>query len=326
MTYILFFVGFYLLIKGADLLVDGASSLAKRFGISPLVVGLTIVSFGTSAPELIVSVMSSLNGSGDISIGNVVGSNIANILLILGCSAALFPLAVKKSTVWKEIPLALLASILLGVIANDVFFDNPAILMLNGEPFFGLTRTDGIVFLSLFLIFIFYTFGISKAESADMVDSEIISYTPQKSILFILVGLIGLFVGGNWVVGGASNIARAIGFSEAFIGLTLVAIGTSLPELFTSIIAAKKGDIDIAVGNVVGSNIFNIFLVLGLSALITPIGFSGEMITDVIFSIFVTILLFSFMFIGEKRVLQRSQGIMFIVLYLIYTIAIFIRG
>ncbi len=318
LTYILFFVGFAALIKGADLLVDGASSLAKRLGVSALVIGLTIVAFGTSTPELIVNILASLKGNTDIAIGNILGSNIANILLILGISAVIYPLAVKKGTVWKEIPLAFLAVIVLALMANDAFIDN--------SQFSALARIDGFILLSFFIIFLYYVFGISKAEPADAVETTPRTYSLWRSCLMIGGGLLGLVVGGKWIVDGAVAIASSFGVSEALIGLTVIAVGTSLPELATSVVAAYKKDVDIAVGNIVGSNIFNIFWILGVSALIRPLPFSQTLMSDMLVTVIATFLLFASLFIGKRHILERWQGICFIALYVGYVTYVVMRG
>ena len=314
-TYILFFIGFILLIKGADFLVSGASSLAARMGVSVLVIGLTIVAFGTSAPELIVNLLASLNGQTDIAIGNVLGSNIANILLILGMAAVVYPLAVGKGTVWKEIPLAFLAVLAVGLMANDVLFD--------GASTSAITRIDGLLLILFFTIFLYYTFGIAKVSTGNTEDTSptILSY--QRSLGLVVLGLIGLVVGGKWIVDGATAIATLLGVSEAIIGLTVVAVGTSLPELATSVVAAYRRNVDIAVGNVVGSNIFNIFWILGVSASISPLPFSQSLQDDMYVTIGVTGLLFLIMFIGKRHVMERWQGGIFLglyVLYIIYTV------
>ncbi len=318
LTYILFFVGFGALIKGADLLVDGASSVAKRLGVSTLVIGLTIVAFGTSAPELLVNMLASINGNTDIAIGNILGSNIANILLILGISAVIYPLAVKKGTAWKEIPLAFLAVIVLAFMANDTLID--------GGSFSALTRIDGLILISFFIIFLYYVFGISKAEPADAVETTPRMYSLLRSCFMIGGGLLGLVIGGKWIVDGAVAIATGLGVSEALIGLTVVAVGTSLPELATSAVAAYKKDVDIAVGNVVGSNIFNIFWILGVSAIIRPLPFSPMFASDLLMTVFATLLLFVFLFIGKRNILERWQGICFIVFYIGYIAYVIIRA
>ncbi|MDQ5938314.1 MAG: Sodium:proton exchanger [Patescibacteria group bacterium] len=315
LTYFLFVVGFVLLIKGADWLVDGASSIARKLKISNIVIGLTIVAFGTSAPELIVNIMASIRGNSDIAIGNVVGSNIANILLILGISAIIFPLAVKKGTVYKEIPLSLLAVLALWFMANDI--------LLDGASRNVLSMIDGAIFLLFFIIFLYYTFGISKATGQEEKVKELKVAT---SVFMVLVGIVALTVGGNWIVEGAILIAKQLGISEALIGLTIVAIGTSLPELATSAMAAYKKNPDIAMGNVVGSNIFNIFWILGVSALIHPINFSAIMNFDIYFLVFTTALLFTVMFIGKKHILERWQGVLFILIYVAYIVYLIARG
>jgi len=311
LTYCLFVIGFFILIKGAGLLVDGASAIADKFKISPLVIGLTIVAFGTSAPELAVNIFASAAGSSEIAIGNIIGSNIANILLILGVSALIYPLTSKKNTVWKEIPLGLLAAVVVGLMAND--------FLIDGAIFSGLSRIDGLVLLSFFIIFIYYSFGIAKQqESSD--DCEIKNLNLVKSIFYIVIGLIGLVVGGNWIVSGAIKLAVGFGISESLIGLTVVAIGTSLPELATSAIAAYKKQADIAIGNVVGSNIFNIFWILGISSVIRPLPFNPANNIDFLIMIIATVILFIIMFIGKKRIIERWQGIAMISIYVAYTL------
>ena len=262
MSFVLFIVGLILLVIGSNWLVDGASSLARRFNISDLVIGLTIVAFGTSSPELVVNLVASFNGNTDIAIGNVVGSNIFNILLILGISAMITPVVVKSTTTWKEIPFSILAVFVMALMANDI--------LLDGDPKSGISRIDGMVLLCFFLIFLAYTFALAKHKNHTPETNEK-TISLRKSIVFIILGLLGLFFGGKFLVDGAIDIARIFGLSEQVIGLTVVAAGTSMPELFTSVIAAIKKNSDIAIGNVVGSNIFNIFLILGLSASIRPI-------------------------------------------------------
>lgn len=311
--YVLLPVGFIFLIKGADLLVDGASSIAKRLGISAIVIGLTVVAFGTSMPEMIVSVFAGLQGNTDIAIANVLGSNIANILLILGVAAFIFPLQVKRGTVWKEIPFSLLAIMVVALMANDAFFE--------GGLFSGLTRIDGLILLSFFAIFLYYTFGIGKTKGSEK-ETTVKKRNLFWSIVLIVLGVVGLAVGGKIIVDSAVAIAIGLGVSQAVIGLTIVAIGTSLPELATSAIAAFKKNADIAVGNVVGSNIFNLFLVLGVSSTISPLPFSALLTRDVAVTLGATILLFMFMFIGKRRLLERWQGATFVVLYISYIILI----
>ena len=317
LTYLLFIIGFIALIKGADLLVNGASAIAKKLKISDLVIGLTIVALGTSAPELFVNIFASLNGNADIAIGNILGSNICNILLILGISALIFPLKVTKGTVWKEIPMSLLAVLLIGVMANDYLIDK---INLNE-----LTRTDGISLIAFFIIFLYYTFGIAKNETDTGSVSVQKNYSLLKSGGLILLGLIGLVIGGQWIVNGAIAIAALFGVSQSLIGLTIVAIGTSLPELATSAVAAYKKNADIAVGNIVGSNIFNVFWILGLSSVIKPLPFQPKNNIDIGMTIFATFLLFLWMFIGKKRILERWQGLSFLLLYFGYIIFLIIQ-
>lgn len=311
-TYILFIIGFILLIKGADLLVDGSASIAKKFNISNIVIGLTLVAFGTSAPEFIVNIYASAQGNTDIAIGNILGSNIANLLLILGISAIIYPVTAKKNTILKEIPFSLLAIIVLGLMANDIIID--------GGTFSGITRIDGFVLLAFFLIFLYYTFGISKIEEDIVEKDEIKVFSNTKAIVFIILGLAGLVIGGKWIVDGAVKIAELFNVSQSLIGLTVVAIGTSLPELATSAIAAYKKESDIAIGNVVGSNIFNIFWVLGSSAIIRPLPFSSSSNGDIAMTIFASVLLFLIMFIGKKRVIERWQGVFMVASYVGYLV------
>ena len=317
LVYILFILGFVLLIKGADLLVDGSSSIAKKLKISSIVIGLTIVAFGTSAPELIVNIFASISGNTEIAIGNVLGSNIANILLVLGICAIIYPIVAKKNTIAKEIPFALLAAIMVGVMAND--------FLIDGSGFSGLTRIDGIVLISFFLIFLYYTFGIAKLKDAGIKGVEITDHGYFKSIVFVLLGLVGLTVGGKWIVDGAVHIAEILDVSQSLIGLTVVAIGTSLPELATSAVAAYKKQTDIAIGNIVGSNIFNIFWILGLSSIVRPLPFEQSSNFDIGMTIFASLLLFVVMFIGRKRVIERWQGILMVLLYVAYVVFLVIR-
>ncbi len=311
---VLFILGFALLVKGADFLVDGASSVARKFKISSLVIGLTIVAFGTSAPELIVNILASLQGNTEIAIGNVLGSNIANIFLILGIAALIYPLKTKENTVWKEIPLALLAAVLLGILANDVWIDGG----LDSE----LTRSDGLVFLAFFIVFLYYTFGISKVTGSESSELELKELSMLKSTLYILAGLLGLVLGGKWIVDGAVELAEAFDISQSVIALTVVAIGTSLPELATSAVAAYKKQSDIAIGNVVGSNIFNIFWILGSSALIRPLPFNSGSNFDIFVAISASLILFLIMFIGKRHVIERWQGGLMLLIYLVYVLVL----
>ncbi len=305
---ILLIAGFLLLIKGADFLVDGSSSLAARLKVSQIVIGLTVVAFGTSTPELIVNIFAAITGSSDVGFGNIVGSNIINILLILGIAALISPLQTQKNTVWKEIPFALLGALLLFVLCNDNFFGTPPNIISFG---------DGTILLFFFIIFIVYVFAISKVNTESTVEAKDLSTI--KIITYILIGIVGLFIGGKLVVDNAVIIAASFGLSQRVIGLTIVAFGTSLPELFTSAAAATKGKADIAVGNVVGSNIFNVFFVLATTAIINPVSFKPAMNVDLIIMSAASLLLFFTMFTGEKRKLDRWEAVVFLIIYIAYT-------
>ena len=259
---------------------------------------------------------SAVRGSTDIAIGNIVGSNISNILLILGISAIVYPLSVKKSTVTREIPFALLGMILVFTMGNDMFFD--------GTGFNAITRTDGFSLIAIFIIFLFYIFGLAKKGKVE--EEEVKVYSWPKSILFTIAGLALLVLGGQLLVDNAIILARLAGLSEALIGLTIVAIGTSLPELATSVVAAYHKHDDIAIGNIVGSNIFNVFWILGLTGTMLQMPFNPNVNIDVLVGIGATVLLFIFMFIGTKRKLNRWQGVMFLLLYIAYTFYLINRG
>lgn len=327
-TLTLFIIGFLLLIKGADILVDGSVSLATRYGISNLVIGLTIVGFGTSAPELIVNLLSSISGNTDLAIGNIIGSNIANVFLILGICAIIYPLTVQRNTVFKEIPFSLLAGFITVVLASDVFLDGNLGATANV-----ISRIDGVVLLSFFVIFMYYIFGIAKASPAQdspaqdnsepVAESSVQSIT--KSIVYIVLGLFALVIGGKWIVDGAVVIATMLGVSQSVIGLTIVAIGTSLPELATSVVAALKRQTDIAVGNIVGSNIFNIFWILGLSAVISPLQLQADAFIDFVFLIGSSLLLFIIMFIGKRHTVEKWQGVAFVGVYILYVASFWFR-
>lgn len=305
---LLLIIGLGVLIYGANFLVDGGSALAHRLNVSNMVIGLTVVAFGTSTPELVVNVVSSLDGSSALALGNVLGSNIFNILAILGVTALIVPLGVKKTTTWIEIPLAVFAAVLL-------------LIFINGEPAGLITRAEGICLLVFFIVFLLYTFMLAKYGAAgDGEEIEIKNYTMGKSLLFIALGLIGLIGGGRLLVSNAVNIAQALGISERVIGLTIVSIGTSLPELATSIIAARKKNADMAIGNVVGSNIFNTFLILGASATITPLQAPTGSTLDLIVNLIAAALLFLFIFTGKGRKISRWEGGIFVVTYITYLV------
>ncbi|HCL56314.1 MAG TPA: sodium:proton exchanger [Spirochaetia bacterium] len=310
-------LGFVLLLKGADFLVKGSVSLAKKFNVSQLVIGLTIVAFGTSMPELIVNIISSTGGFSDMVFGNVVGSNTANILLILGISGMIAPLAIQKSTVWKEIPFAGMAVLLLFFLVNDnLFFGNPENV---------LSRMDGIIFLALFVFFMFYAVKIVKIEIITEEQNEVEIYPSWKMALFIGGGLAGLFLGGNWVVDNAVILAKKIGISEKLISLTIVSIGTSLPELATSAVAAYRKQSDIAVGNIVGSNIFNVFLILGVSAVVRPAPYDPVMNIDLYVCFTATLFLFLSTFSGKRNRIDRWEAFVFFLSYAGYVSYLIIR-
>lgn len=306
--------GLAVLILGADVMVKGSASMAKKWGISSIVIGLTVVAFGTSAPELIVSLFSAVQGTTDLAISNVVGSNMANILLILGVGAIVKELKVKEGTTYKEIPFALLGIALVALMGNDAIIDNGSVN--------ALTRSDGLAFLAFFVIFIYYTYGLSKVTGEK---EDVETYSWGKSIVYFVLGLFALIVGGKLIVDSAIDLATLAGMSEGLIGLTIVAIGTSLPELATTVVALKKGHGDLAIGNVIGSNIFNVFWILGLTATITPLPFDTALNIDVLFTTFVTLLLFITMFVGSKQRLTRYEGILFLALYTGYIVYAIIR-
>lgn len=311
LSLLLLVVGFVPLVYGANLLVDSASSLAKRFNIPNIVIGLTIVAIGTSAPELIVNIIASLSQNSDITLGNIVGSNIFNVLGILGISAIIFPLTVKSNTTWLEIPLCFLSAIVIIVISND--------MILTGTPFSLIDRIDGIILLLFFVIFLVYNIQVMRSGEFDE-EMIVKDYSVFKSILFIVFGFSLLVVGGKFIVSNAMDFAQFVGIPERIIALTIVSIGTSLPELATSVIAAKKGNVDIAIGNIVGSNIFNVFFILGISAIIHPVTLQQGSNVDMTINIISSILLFAFIFISKERKLDRWVGILFVIFYLTYLI------
>ena len=306
--FVLLIIGFVVLIKGADFFVDGASNLARNFRVSKMLVGLTIVAFGTSAPELAVSIKSMISGSGEIVLGNVIGSNILNILLILGCSALVHDLTVKNNTVKKELPITLLLTTLLIILMSDTLISNQVNL---------LDRGDGFTLILFFLIFIYYLISLMRNNKEVIEDSEDKIYSLPKSIIYTILGMIAIVLGSNFVVDSASSIAKTLGVSERIIGLTIIALGTSLPELVTSIVATKKGEYDIAIGNVVGSNIFNIALVLGI-----PIAIFGE-ISIGSFNYFDLFFFFAsafvlFIFSANDYKIRRIEGIMLLIMFIVY--------
>ena len=316
LSIIFIIIGFALLIKGADFLVDGASNVAKKFHIPEIIIGLTIVSMGTSMPELFVSATSALNGSADMAIGNIVGSNICNLLLILGLSAFIKPVIFQRETRLIEIPICLIVTIIFIIFCNT-----------DGT----ISKVEGIILIVLFLLFIIYTIIMSKKgnkfdgteESNELtVQDKPISIT--KNILFIIIGIIGLKIGGDLTVDNATNIARMFNVSEKIIGLTILAVGTSLPELVTSVTAAIKGNSDIAIGNIVGSNIFNILFIIGVSAIITPLAYNFTYNIQMVILIAATIILALFPAIPPKNEMSRMNGLIYFILYLVYLAILFV--
>lgn len=302
--------GLILILLGANGLTDGAASIAKRFKISSIVIGLTVVAFGTSAPELAVSVSSALKDSAGIAVGNVIGSNIFNTLLIVGCTALFAPIVISKNTLRKEIPFCILASIVLFICGNDILLDHSESNLLS--------TGDGLILLCFFILFMGYTFAIAfKGDQAEAAE-EVHTFPLWKSIVYIVGGLVFLVVGGNFFVDGASHIARSLGVSESVIGLTLVAGGTSLPELATSIVAAVKKNPEIAIGNAIGSNLFNIFFVLGCSASIRPLHLSFDANRDLLVLVGASILLWLLGLFFGKRTITRVEGSLLVLCYLGY--------
>jgi len=312
MTYVFLILGIFFLIKGADLLVDGSVAIAKQFNVSNLVIGLTLVAFGTSAPELVVNITSSFLGKSNLAIGNILGSNIANIFLILGVAAIIYPIKPQKKTLFIEIPFNLFLVVLLFILANNIF--------TRTQPNLGLI--DGIILLVLLILFLYYAFFTHKKIEPE---GEIENLSFLKAIILIILGLLGLYFGGHWVVNSAVKLARSLGISEELIGLSIVAIGTSLPELVTSAVAATKKESDIAIGNIVGSNIFNITWVLGLSAIIHPIKFDPVSNISLLICGLATLLLFLFTFLNKKREINIISGIFFLLIYISYMIFLFLK-
>ena len=309
----LLILGFILLIKGAGWLVDGASALAKQFNISDLAIGLTVVAFGTSAPELVVNTFASFQNHQDIVLGNIIGSNFFNLFAILGIAGIIAPLSVKSSTVWKEIPFSLFALVILLFLANNFF--------ISGNDY--ISRFDGFILLLFFILFLYYVYKQLKTE-------KIVTETNQKKLsnltiwVYLFAGLFGLILGGKLVVNSAISMASSFGVSEKIIGLTIVAAGTSLPELATSVVAVLKKNNDIAVGNVIGSNIFNILFILPISAIIRPVIYKIEFNTELFVLAGGTIFLFIAMFTGEKKKLDRWEAGLLFATFMVYTIVFII--
>lgn len=318
MSYLFLFIGFALLIKGADFFVDGASKIAGNLKVSPLLIGLTIVAFGTSSPEATVSVLAALDGNAGVALGNVIGSNIFNITLVIGVTALIAPLAVENETVRKEIPFTLLAGVALLILMSDT-----ALQSLSENV---ITRSDGFVFLLFFTVFLYYIFEVARrnraVQSDDQTSAPAAPWT--KNILLTVGGLAAIIFGGDLVVDSATEIALAFGMSETLVGLTIVAIGTSLPELITSITAAIKKETDIAIGNIVGSNIFNIFFVLGAASVISPLAVESKIFMDISLMIILTVVLLVFSRTNFR--IGRREGAVLAAAYIVYLIYIILRN
>ena len=326
MSYIFLIVGFFLLIKGADIFVSGASNISKKLGIPSVIVGLTIVSLGTSAPELAVSAISSLEGSNEIAVGNVLGSNLFNTLMVLGVTTIIMALTIKKSEVKRDFSINILVTILLLLLTFTT--------LLGGKDNY-ISRLDGIVLLIGCISYITYLIlSVKKGKvSSENVQEELALESTNeisifKSIFKLVIGVAGIVIGGQIVVDSATSIATSLGMSEKLVGLTIVAIGTSLPELVTSVVAAIKGEEDIALGNILGSNIFNILLIIGLSSAISPIAVSSNLIFDFVFLIVVTLIngIMIFANKSEEKRFGKKEGIILVVFYVIYMIYIIIRN
>ncbi|SDL14068.1 calcium/sodium antiporter [Lacicoccus qingdaonensis] len=324
MTYVWLVVGFVLLIKGADWFVDSASTIAKKLSISPIIIGLTIIAFGTSAPEAVVSIIAALEGNGDMVAGNVVGSNIINITLVLGLTVVVAPIVVEKEVANRDIIFALGASVLMLLLISERWF--------GAEGGSVISRLDGVIILGGLLFYMFYIFKKAKrAKSITMDDAAKADSTEEgqkfgwaRLIVVLIIGLVGIVLGGELVVSSATEIAVALGMSQALVGLTIIALGTSLPELVTSVMAAFKGETEMAMGNLIGSNIFNILLVTGLASSIMPLDVTGVIVFDIILMILITVMLFIFARTGYR--LRRTEGIVLVAIYLVYFVYIILRG
>lgn len=308
-------LGFLSLIFGANWLVDGASALAKKYNVPDLVIGLTIVALGTSAPELVVNVIASINGYPDIVLGNIIGSNNFNLFIILGLSGLVFPLVVQSSTAWKEIPMAIGAVALVFFMANDFFMSESV----------AISRVDGIILLVLFVAFLYYVFTQTKNIQSENGNVSYQAKPLWKIWTLILIGLAGLILGGQLVVDNGVKIAQLLGLSEKIIGLTIIAAGTSLPELVTSLVAATKRNTDIAIGNVIGSNIFNLLLILSISSIISPIKYSVNFNVDLLILLFGSLFLLLFMVTGKRKKLDRWEAGSLFVFYITYTVVLVLK-
>lgn len=315
---IILVIGFVLLIKGADFFVEGSSSVAKKFNVPSLIIGMTIVAMGTSLPELAVSVTASMVGNNTLAVSNVAGSNIFNLMVVCGACALFTPLTIEKNTLLKEFPFSIICA---------------GLLVVLGFLGMSLGRVDGIIFLVIFIVYLLWMIRSAKQarnagdkleeEEEEFIEEEIKILPMWKCLLFIVGGMIAIKFGGDFVVDGASTIAAGFGLSQTLIGLTIVALGTSLPELVTSIVAARKDEVDMALGNVIGSNIFNILLILGVAAVISPITFLMENIIDIVILIVMSLVVWIFAWTSKE--INRKEGIMMLLMYAVYMVYICIR-
>ena len=317
MVYIFFVIGLYLLVKSADLIVDSSSSMAKKLGVSSLLIGLTVVAFGTSLPELVVNIFAAVEGVAEVSFGNIIGSNIANILLVLGVTATIGTIRVKSETIWKQIPFALLAVFVLFLLTSRASSIGGGFLYWN----------DGFILLAIFVFFLYYVFQTSKKDKRKNIGVRKEGVDSNWKIgIKLLLGIVGIYFGGKWVVDGAVFVATQFGLSEYLISATIIAIGTSLPELVVCIVAAVRKNLDLAVGNIVGSNIFNILWVFGIIPFIAPLRVPSFVGFDIGVMFLATLLLFIFMFFGKKHKLSRKDGAVFVLFYLLYIGYLIARG
>lgn len=310
LSFALLIAGFVLLVKGADFFVDGSSSIAKLLKIPSIVIGLTIVAFGTSAPEAAVSIIAGIQKSNDIAVGNVIGSNMFNLLMVLGVSAAIKPVRIKDQIIKKDYPFMLIATALLLVMSYDVFLGGSENTISRGDAIILL------IFMGIFLYSVISSALRTRKENISGGEDDIPSYGIGKSLLFTIGGLAGIIIGGQFVVDSASDIAIRFGMSQTLVGLTIVAVGTSLPELVTSVVAARKGESDIAIGNVVGSNIFNILFVLAASAVISPMNINAQCLFDLLVLAAVTVI--AYIFCATKKSINRIEGIVLVLVYAAY--------
>lgn len=309
---VLLLIGFVVLIYGADMLVKGGSALAAKLNVPNMVIGLTIVAVGTSAPELVVNLVSSLKGQSALAFGNVVGSNIFNIMGVLGVTAIIYPIAIKSNTVRYEIPMVFLSAIIILVMFGNHYWDTPQTFIIS--------RFEGIMLLVFFALFMAYTIRMGLKGNSQSDEVEIKNYSLLISILLIIAGLAGLIIGGRLLVDNAVSIAEKLGVSQRIIAITIVSIGTSLPELATSVVAARRKNIDMAVGNAIGSCLFNVFFILGISAVVLPVSVTWDSIADILVYIMSSLLLFLFIFTGKGRKIERWEGILFVTAYIGYII------